>query len=89
MTDPDDPEDVLKHDADPDSGEHGDDAYDALRYGLAAHPAKTKRLPEPDVDGLTPELIQAEAERQRRSPRRRERQQAVRDQIIDPNFGVY
>jgi hypothetical protein len=36
MVDPDDLEDVVKRDADPETGEGGDDAYDMVRYGLAA-----------------------------------------------------
>jgi hypothetical protein len=32
--DPNNPEDVLKQDASPDTGENGDDAYDAARYGM-------------------------------------------------------
>jgi phage terminase large subunit len=34
LHDPDNPEDVLKVDCDPDTGEGGDDAYDAARYGI-------------------------------------------------------
>jgi hypothetical protein len=37
VSDPDDPEDILKTDAD-DRGEGGDDAYDMVRYGLASRP---------------------------------------------------
>lgn len=37
ISDPDDPEDVLKTDADH-RGEGGDDAYDMVRYGLASRP---------------------------------------------------
>lgn len=35
-----DPEDVLKVDADPDTGEGGDDYYDALRVGMASRPQR-------------------------------------------------
>ncbi len=38
--DPDNMEDVLKVDADPISGEGGDDAYDAVRYALASRPPR-------------------------------------------------
>lgn len=38
VVDPDHVEDVLKVDADPDSGEFGDDAYDMVRYGLMSRP---------------------------------------------------
>jgi hypothetical protein len=37
VSDPDDPEDILKVDAD-DQGQGGDDAYDMVRYGLASRP---------------------------------------------------
>ena len=40
VTDEDDPEDVLKVDADPITGEGGDDGYDAWRYGLASRPPR-------------------------------------------------
>lgn len=40
VTDPDDPEDVLKMNADPVTGRGGDDGYDALRYGVASRPAR-------------------------------------------------
>lgn len=38
--DPNRPEDVLKVDCDPDTGEGGDDPYDAVRYGVMAAPAR-------------------------------------------------
>lgn len=38
VTDPDNREDVLKTDTDPQTGEGGDDPYDMLRYGLAMRP---------------------------------------------------
>jgi hypothetical protein len=40
-TDEDDPEDVLKVDADPETGVGGDDGYDALRVGVASRPRRT------------------------------------------------
>lgn len=40
VTDPDNPEDVLKVNADAGTGEGGDDGYDALRYGLVSHQRK-------------------------------------------------
>jgi hypothetical protein len=38
--DEDDPEDVLKVDADPETGEGGDDAYDAIRVAMASRPPR-------------------------------------------------
>jgi phage terminase large subunit len=56
LSDPKNPEDVLKVDADPETGEGGDDAYDCLRYLLTdakATPVKEyKREPLP-LQGLT------------------------------------
>lgn len=40
VTDEDDPEDVLKVDADPETGVGGDDGYDALRVGMASRPPR-------------------------------------------------
>lgn len=45
VSDPDDPEDVLKTDAD-DRGEGGDDAYDMVRYGLASRPLVAALKPQ-------------------------------------------
>ena len=45
VSDPDDPEDILKTDAD-DRGEGGDDAYDMVRYGLASRPIVPALKPE-------------------------------------------
>lgn len=42
VCDPDDPEDALKVDADPNTGEGGDDMYDETRYALASRPILTK-----------------------------------------------
>lgn len=44
VTDPDDPEDALKVDADPNTGEGGDDSYDETRYALASRPIVTKPI---------------------------------------------
>jgi hypothetical protein len=40
VTDESDPEDVLKVDANPETGEGGDDGYDALRVGMASRPPR-------------------------------------------------
>lgn len=47
VVDPDNPEDALKIDAD-EFGDGGDDAYDMVRYGLAARPLSGKPEPEPE-----------------------------------------
>lgn len=87
MIDPDDPEDVLKHDADGDTGENGDDPYDMVRYGLAAHPIKT-RSPATLLDptAVPAEYYQATAERDRKLTHRRQQR---RQRPIDGNFGIF
>lgn len=61
MTDPDDPEDVIKRDADPDSGQGGDDDYDMVRMGLAARPIKPKKPDDEDVDAFSPAALAEDA----------------------------
>lgn len=51
LSNPNDPEDVLKVDTD-ESGDGGDDSYDAARYGLMVAQAKT--VPAPAVGGTRP-----------------------------------
>lgn len=89
MIDPDDPEDVVKRDADPDTGDGGDDAYDMVRYGMAARPAKAKRpeAPEDELNPITPERMAEHSARQQRLTRRT----AVtpNQRPSDPNFGDY
>lgn len=68
VVDPDDPSDVLKVDADPDTGAGGDDGYDCLRYLCAARPC-----PSPGLERLVPrsawdEMALREVERQRNNP---------------------
>lgn len=48
--DPDRPEDVLKVDANPDSGRGGDDPCDMVRYGLATRIPLPKEPPKPVID---------------------------------------
>lgn len=57
VSDPDEPEDVLKTDAD-DRGEGGDDPYDMVRYGLASRPIIAKLRPQ-----------RADTKRDHRAPR--------------------
>jgi hypothetical protein len=56
VVDPDNPEDVLKVDADPVRGEGGDDAADAFRYGLALAlaPSVKPRPPRPGDPFIQP-----------------------------------
>ncbi len=64
VSDPDRPEDALKVDADPDTGEGGDDGYDALRYAIASRPAGGIGAPLPEMDSTTdPVILAAEYER--------------------------
>lgn len=65
--DPDDVEDALKVDANPETGEGGDDDYDETRYALASRPqrpASTYQLQL--VRAFSPEALQYEYERNMR-----------------------
>ncbi len=48
VLDPDSTEDVLKVDADRDTGEGGDDGYDALRYGMMVRPYQPRKAESAD-----------------------------------------
>lgn len=48
VSDPDNPEDALKVDAD-DQGQGGDDPYDMVRYGLASRPVKAPQIDKPSL----------------------------------------
>jgi len=65
--DPDDPEDALEVDADPTTGEGGDDDYDETRYGLASRPARSMPTwTEADVRAWSRAVLAAEVEKGRR-----------------------
>lgn len=64
-TDPDNPEDALKQDAD-ETGRGGDDMYDETRYAAASRPPPAKdQWEEQSVDAWSEEAIKAEAERKK------------------------
>ena len=64
IVDPDDPRDVKKVDADPETGDGGDDGYDALRNLLAAKMIVAKSgYEEVDMDAFDPLVLEAEAAR--------------------------
>ncbi|MGH8543115.1 MAG: hypothetical protein ACREX3_05675, partial [Gammaproteobacteria bacterium] len=66
VCDPGDPEDVLKQNANPDTGEGGDDGYDCLRYAIASRPMRAG--PPRDDEPLTwQEMLKLEYERTHRS----------------------
>jgi phage terminase large subunit len=68
VTDPDDPEDVLKVDAD-DYGEGGDDHYDETRYGLASRPIAAAGLaPKGQTRAFAPETLAYEEKMGRARP---------------------
>jgi phage terminase large subunit len=75
VTDPDDPSDVLKVDAD-ENGQGGDDAYDTIRYLASARPLKAESLlPYQEMRAWHPAMLRADAERRRhRSTPLRERE---------------
>lgn len=62
-TDPDRPNDVLKVDADPETGKGGDDGYDALRYAIASHLPPPTDAPIEARSAFDPELLAAHAAR--------------------------
>lgn len=61
------PEDALKVDADPDTGEGGDDGYDALRYAIASRPLDSPTDTGPDLSAFDPLMLAADCERLTRS----------------------
>ena len=73
VTNPDDPEDALKTNADSETGAGGDDDYDQVRYALASRP-RAVRSPWQDesTNAWSREALEAEAQAQRkhRRPRR-------------------
>jgi hypothetical protein len=82
---PDDPEDVLKVDANSETGEGGDDCYDVVRYAVCSRPLSAP-LP-PDAEPLSiwsPETLAAEHDRLYRS-RPNMLRQAQR--IVRPDWG--
>lgn len=64
VTDPDDPEDVLKTDAD-EWGEGGDDFYDETRYFVASRPARARSTwgSAEQLRAWSPEVLASERER--------------------------
>lgn len=69
VEDPDEPEDVLKVDADA-YGEGGDDHYDQVRYACASRPIKSRSTwKEQETDAWSPEILAHEADVSRRSKR--------------------
>lgn len=71
VLDPKRPEDVLKVNADPSTGEGGDDGYDALRYGVQTHLGQV-RVPKVEVNAFDPRMLALEMERTRK-PRKVDR----------------
>ncbi len=70
VCDPDDPEDALKLNANRDTGEGGDDGYDALRYAMASRPPPAGPPPDEGVfDAWSPEALEHEMREGRRSKR--------------------
>ncbi len=77
VVNPDNPEDALKVDADPQTGAGGDDDFDQVRYALASRPI-TPRSPwrdEPPVNAWSPEVLEYESREQRRVKRDRSRRE--------------
>ncbi len=71
IVNPDDPEDALKTNADPITGEGGDDSYDETRYALASRPTRPKSTwADQQVRAFSREtlLFEMEQSRRHRSP---------------------
>lgn len=80
MLDPTNPEDVKKRDANPETGEGGDDPYDGVRYGLAARYLRTKPKDPGEIRVNDPAVLAAEADRSRRlAPRLQRRHRPLTD----------
>lgn len=76
VVDPDDVERPLKVDANPDTGEGGDDGFDALRYGMASRPQVAPQIAKAYVrDAWHPEILAYE----------RDQMMRVRNRIPDRN----
>lgn len=66
VTDPEDPEDVLKKNADAITGEGGDDDYDETRYALASRPGRAKtNWKEQEVRAFSKATLLHEMEKRR------------------------
>lgn len=85
VTDPDNPEDALKVDA-TEYGTGGDDAYDMVRYGLAARPLKGKPAPEPEFRAFSPEALAADVEKRRIFTEIKKRRAKIKKRGIDEWF---
>jgi phage terminase large subunit len=88
VPDPDDPEDVLKVDAD-EYGESGDDFYDETRYACASRPRKTPSMfVRGNVSAFSPESLKADVERlYRREDTRPKMPPNNRMPPLHPEFG--
>jgi len=67
IVNPNDPEDALKVEADPITGEGGDDFYDETRYALASRPGRAKSSwADQEVRAFSKQTLQYEMEKSRR-----------------------
>lgn len=88
VTDPDRPEDALKVDAD-DYGVGGDDAYDCVRYGLAARPLLGRAIDDgPEFTASSPEALAAEIYRTKHATGRKEERLKRRRNSTADDFGL-
>ena len=87
-TNPDDPEDVLKVDADPITGDGGDDDYDETRYALASRPGVSRsNWKEQEVRAFSKATLLHEMEKRRHTSgplnKKGSWQQEERDLMVD------
>lgn len=87
-TDPDNPEDALKREAD-EFGEGGDDPYDMVRYGVASRPSRpSSTFTERDPRAWDRDVLEAEHERGRKGGHRaRDRRTESSKKPSHPVFG--
>ena len=90
VCDPDDPEDVLKVNADRDTGEGGDDGFDCLRYGLASRPQKARPASDDEpFNAWSPEALKYEYEKTHRHTGRLKPRDRIEDLGIDDPDGLF
>lgn len=90
VPDPDNPEDVLKVDAD-EMGDGGDDDYDQIRYACSSRPRKAPSVEEKKpIRAFDPAILKLEMDRGRKPDDTREKLPARRRQApLHPEMGEY
>ena len=88
VTDPDNPEDVLKTNAD-EFGEGGDDEYDETRYAMASRPRRAMSVAlDREVRAWDPEVLAHEADQKHKSDPNARRGRRKSKKEVHPEFGA-